>query len=293
MPHSNHSTPRGAAAQDPEAALPILAEKSQWLRRKLFEMVMRTKKGHIPSSFSSVELLVALFYGGTLRFRHGKPKDTGRDRWIVSKGHAAMALYPILADIGFLPESELANFTKKDALLRMYADPSIPGVDAVSGSLGHGLGIASGLCLAAKQDGRSQRTFVLLGDSECYEGSVWESAAFASHAGLDNLVAIVDRNGLAIMGRTEELCRLGSIEDKFAAFGWETVMIDGHSYPEIMEAYARVGHTGGKPLAIIANTVKGKGISFMEGRSEWHNRMPNADQERQAWTDLETNCISI
>ncbi len=292
MPHSFQNRPRTTSGADASASLEILTAKSQWLRRTLFEMVMRTRKGHIPSCYSSIELLVALFYGGVLRYRHGKPNDTGRDRWIVSKGHAAMALYPILADIGFVAESELAQFTKKDALLRMYADPEIPGIDAISGSLGHGLGIASGICLAAKQDSRSQRAFVLLGDSECYEGSIWESAAFASHAGLDNLVAIVDRNGLSIMGRTEELCRLGSIEDKFRSFGWEAVTIDGHSYREIAEAYGRVGRTGGKPLAIVANTVKGKGISFMEGRSEWHNRMPDAAQQERAWADLETNCIS-
>ena len=269
-----------------------LTGKSQWLRKQLFQMVMATKKGHIPSSFSCTELLLGLFYGGALRYRKGEPQDPSRDRLIVSKGHAAMALYPILADIGYVDPAELAQFTKKDALLRMYADPSIPGIDAISGSLGHGLGIAAGFCLAARQDGRNQRSFVVLGDSECYEGSVWESAYFASHYQLDNLVAIVDRNGLSIMGRTEELLKIGSLQEKFASFGWESVSIDGHSYQEILGAYAKIGNTGGRPLAIIANTVKGKGISFMENRSEWHNRMPDAEQQKQAWADLETNCIS-
>ena len=255
-------------------------------------MVMATKKGHIPSCFSSVELLVSLFYGGTLRYQRGKPDDSDRDRLIVSKGHAAMALYPILADIGYFPESELAQFTRKNAMLRMYADPSIPGIDAISGSLGHGLGIASGFALAAKQDGRLQRSFVILGDSECYEGSVWESAYFAHHYELDNLVAIVDRNGLAIMGKTEELCRIGSLEDKFRSFGWEALTINGHSFAEISKAFSRVGRTNGKPLAVIANTVKGRGIGFMENRSEWHNRMPNATEQEQAWLDLESPCLS-
>ena len=269
-----------------------LLEKSHWLRRELFQMVTATKKGHIPSCYSSTELLVALFYGGVLRYRKGQPSDPDRDRIIVSKGHAAMALYPILADIGYVSTQELAQFTKKDALLRMYADPSIPGIDAISGSLGHGLGMASGMCLAAKQDGRNQRAFVVLGDSECYEGSVWESAMFASHHKLDNLVALVDRNGLSIMGKTEELLSLGSLEEKFRSFGWESVTIDGHSYGEIMQAFQRIGQTQGRPLAIIANTVKGKGISFMEGRSEWHNRMPDAAQQERAWKDLEVNTIS-
>jgi transketolase len=275
-----------------KAMLPDLAAKSHWLRRELFKMVMATKKGHIPSSFSCTEILVGLFYGGVLRYRRGEPQDPQRDRLIVSKGHAAMALYPILADVGWVAERELAQFTKKDAVLRMYADPSIPGIDAISGSLGHGLGIASGMCLAAKQDGRDQRSFVVLGDSECYEGSVWEGAYFAAHYELDNLVAIVDRNGLSIMGKTEELLSIGSLEDKFRSFGWEAVSVDGHSYEELLGAYSRQGKTSGKPLAIIANTVKGKGISFMENRSEWHNRMPDAAQQEQAWRDLETNCIA-
>ncbi|MBM3846715.1 MAG: transketolase [Verrucomicrobia bacterium] len=283
------------SSRDARSGVPdieLLLEKSHWLRRELFQMVSTTRKGHIPSCYSCNELLVSLFYGGVLRYRKGQPEDSSRDRIIVSKGHAAMALYPILADIGYIPTQELTEFTKKDALLRMYADPSIPGVDAISGSLGHGLGIAAGMAFAARSDGRSQRAFVILGDSECYEGSVWESAFFASHQGLDNLVAIVDRNGLAIMGRTEELMRLGSLEEKFRSFGWEAVTVDGHSHSAILGALGRLGQTGGKPLALIANTVKGKGISYMEGRSEWHNKMPDAAQTAQAWKDLETNCIS-
>ena len=294
MPRKN-SSPKSKSAAQPSASTPAIADlaaKSHWLRRELFKMVMATKKGHIPSSYSCAEVLISLFYGGALRHRRGEPQDPQRDRFIISKGHAAMAVYPILADIGWINERELAQFTRKDALLRMYADPSIPGIDAISGSLGHGLGIASGMCLAAKQDGRDQRAFVILGDSECYEGSVWEGAYFASHYQLDNLVTIVDRNGLSIMGRTEQLLKIGSLEEKFRSFGWESVSVDGHSYEELLGAFGRLGRTQGKPLAIIANTVKGKGISFMENRSEWHNRMPDQAQQEQAWRDLETNCIA-
>ncbi len=270
---------------------PALIERSAWLRKQLFEMVMRTKKGHVPSSFSCVEILIALYYGGVFRYQTGQPADPLRDRLIVSKGHAAMALYPILANIGFVPEAELANFTRKDCLLRMYADPGIPGIDSISGSLGHGLGIGAGMALAAKQDGRDQRAFIIVGDGECYEGSVWESAVFASHQRLDNLIGIVDRNGLAIMGPTENLLRLGSLEEKFRSFGWETVSINGHSYREILGALGRIGRTDGRPFAIIANTVKGKGISFMENKNEWHNRMPDPAQQEQAWRDLQINTI--
>jgi transketolase len=266
-----------------------LIARSRWLRLALFEMVMRTRRGHIPSSFSCAEILLALFYGGVLRYRRGDPSPAHRDRLIVSKGHAAMALYPILADVGWLPDGALERFTQPAGELRMYADPSIPGIDAISGSLGHGLGIASGFALAARHDGRDQRAFVVLGDGECWEGSVWESALFAAHHRLDNLVAIVDRNRLAILGPTEELVALDTLEAKWRSFGWEAVTVDGHDYRSLLDhGFARVGRTGGRPLAVIAETVKGKGISFMEGRAGWHNRMPDAAEESTALHELES-----
>lgn len=269
-----------------------LIAKSQWLRKELYGMVMRTQRGHVPSSFSCAEILVSLFYGGVMRYTPGKPDAPGRDRMIVSKGHAAMALYPILADIGYFAKDELDRFTKPEGILRMYADISIPGIDAISGSLGHGLGIAAGTCLAAKNDGRDQRAFVVLGDGECYEGSVWETALFAAQAKLDSLVAVVDRNGLCILGETEKLVALDSLEDKWRSFGWDAITVDGHSYAELLgKGFARLGRANGKPLAIIARTVKGKGISFMENRADWHNKMPNLEETAQGWRDLETNCI--
>ncbi|MBF0304333.1 MAG: transketolase [Alphaproteobacteria bacterium] len=255
-------------------------------------MVMTTKRGHVPSSFSCAEILVSLFYGGVARYTRGDPTDPNRDRVYMSKGHAAHALYPILADIGYFPTEELARYTKPEGLLRMYADPSIPGIEAICGSLGHGLGIAAGVCMASRNDGRDVRSFVVLGDGECYEGSVWETAMFAAQQGLDNLVAIVDRNALCILGRTEDLVRLEPIDEKWRSFGWEVVRVDGHSHTALLDAFARVGKTGGKPLCIVADTVKGKGVSFMEGRSEWHNRMPSPEQLEQARRDLETNRIT-
>lgn len=269
-----------------------LVARSQWLRQELFEMAMRQQQGHIPSSFSSVEILVALYYGGVARYTRGKANDPNRDRVIVSKGHAAMALYPILADLGYFPVDELKRFTQPDGLLGMYADIRIPGIEGVSGSLGHGLGMAAGFALAARHDGKPHRSFVVLGDGECYEGSVWEAAMFAAHNKLDNLVAIVDRNSLCILGRTEELMALGDLEAKWRSFGWHAVTVNGHSYQSLLEAYRLVGRTDGKPLAIVANTIKGKGISFMEGRAEWHNRMPNAEQLAKARIELAHNVIS-
>ncbi len=173
----------------------------------------------------------------------------------------------------------------------MYADFRIPGIEGISGSLGHGVGMGAGFALAARQDGHDYKTFVIVGDGECYEGSIWESAMFAAHHKLDNLVTIVDRNELCILGKTEDLLELGDMEAKWQSFGWETVTVDGHSFDELMTGFGKMGKTNGKPLAIIANTVKGKGISFMEGRSEWHNRMPNDELMAQGRRDLGLDAV--
>jgi transketolase len=270
-----------------------LVERSQWLRRQIFEMVLRQRDGHVPSSFSMAEILVTLYYGGVLRWTRGAPTDPGRDRLIVSKGHAAMALYPILADIGYFPPEELDRFTQPGGLLGMYADVRVPGIEGISGSLGHGLGMACGFCYAARLDGERHRSFVILGDGECYEGSVWESALFAAHQGFDNLVAVVDRNALCILGKTEELVRLEPLEEKWRAFGWHVERVNGHSFAELHDAFALAGRTNGKPLAIVADTVKGKGISFMEGRAGWHNKMPNEEQAAQARLELAARRIGV
>ena len=263
-----------------------LKAKAHWLRRELFEMAMRQKKGHIPSSFSCAEILVALYYGGVATVVRGKPEDPNRDRIIISKGHAAMSQYPILADYDFFPKKELERFTQVGGLLGMYADFRIPGIEGISGSLGHGVGMGAGFAMAARRDDRAYNTFIILGDGECYEGSIWESAMFAAHRKLDNLVVIVDRNELCIMGKTEELLELGDLESKWRSFGWYSCCVDGHSFDQLIPALNLVGKTDGKPLAIIANTVKGKGISFMEGRSEWHNRMPSDQQIMEARVEL-------
>lgn len=268
------------------AAVNDLAEKAAWLRREVFEMAMRQKKGHVPSSFSCAEIMVSLYYGGVAKVTPGIPDDPARDKILVSKGHAAMVQYPILADLGFFDAAELERFTRPGGLLGMYADFRIPGIEGISGSLGHGLGMGAGLALAARADGHSNRSFVVLGDGECYEGSVWETAMFAAHHGLDNLIAIVDRNQLCILGKTEELLELGDLEAKWRSFGWHAVTVDGHDLDALASAFALIGKTGDKPLAIVANTVKGKGISFMEGRAEWHNRMPDEAQIAQAREEL-------
>jgi transketolase len=188
-----------------------------------------------------------------------------------------MTAYPILADIGFIDHCEFARYAQAGGLLRMHADPSIPGIDSVGGSLGHGLGLAAGFALAAKKDGRDQRAFAIVGDAECYEGSIWETATFAAHYRLDNLIAVVDRNHLAILGKTEDLLQLEPLEDKFRGFGWRALTVtNGHSFDDLLNAFAQIdGAPDGRPLVIIAHTVKGRGISYMENRHEWHNTFPD------------------
>jgi transketolase len=268
-----------------------LISRSQWLRQTLFEMVVKHQAGHLPSSFSMTEVLVSLYYGGVANIVRGNPKAPERDRILVSKGHAAMAQYPILADFGFFPQEELDRFTQPGGLLGMYADFRIPGIEGISGSLGHGVGMGAGIALAARMDGQSHRAFVILGDGENYEGSIWESAMFAAHHKLDNLVVVVDRNKLCILGKTEELLELGDLEAKWRSFGWEAVTVNGHSYASLLPAFEKIGKTDGKPYVIIADTIKGKGVSFMEGHAVWHNRMPSEQQVVQARQELSTNCI--
>ncbi len=221
-----------------------------------------------------------------MNIKHGCSEDPERDRVIVSKGHAAMVQYPILADFDFYSKSELLKFTEPGGLLGMYADYRIPGIEGISGSLGHGIGMGAGFAIAARHDFKKYQSYIILGDGECYEGSIWEGAMFAAHHKLDNLVAIVDRNELCILGHTEELLSLGDLENKWRSFGWETFSVDGHSFNELLGTFEKIKQVVGKPSVIIANTIKGKGISFMEGKSEWHNQMPNLEQMAQARLEL-------
>jgi len=279
--------------QSKKSNLSDLVQRSQWMRRTLFEMVVKHGAGCLPSCLSMVEVLISLYYGGVANVVAGEPRHAKRDRILISKGHAAMAQYPILADYGFFPKAELERFSEPGGLLGIYADFRVPGIEGISGSLGHGIGMGAGICLAARADGQDHRSFVVVGDGECYEGSIWESAMFAAHHRLENLVVVVDRNQLCILGRTEELLSLGSLEDKWRSFGWDVASVDGHSYKALLGAFDRVGHTDGKPYVIISNSVKGKGISFMEGNAEWHNKIPNEQQIARAREDLSVNCISV
>ncbi len=272
-----------AVLRDPAA----LAAKAKWLRQTLLEMLIAANQGHPGSVMSEAEILVTLYYGGYIRCR--RPDDPARDRFIVSKGHATMGLYPILADFGFFPQDELMKMGKPGmGILRMYGNNLIPGVDATAGSLGHGVGIGAGYALAAKMDGRDQRCGVLVSEGELYEGSVWEGLMFAAHQKLANLVVIVDRNRRIVLGDTEELLALDPVAAKFESFGWRAMTVDGHSLPELLRAFDTAFESpDGRPTAIVANTVKGRGVSFMENRAEWHYwQGMNQDQQFIARDDL-------
>ena len=256
-------------------------------------MALRAKSGHISTAFSQTELLVALYHGGILRIDPKNPKWDGRDRFILSKGQGGIGLYPVLADMGFFPMSELERFAKEGSILGVHAEWNIPGIEVVTGSLGHGLPIATGIAQAALNDGKSVLVVCLLGDAELYEGSNWEAATFAGHKGYRNLVCIVDRNGQGVLGFTDRIHgqsdgpRLDPLDKKFEAFGFEVRVIDGHSFEQIFDALKDVRtRSTDRPLMIIANTKKGKGASLMEDRRLWHYRVPSGDDVAEVRKDL-------
>ena len=261
--------------------------KARWLRKTVLEMGIKAGAAHLAPSFSCTEILVALYYGDILRFDPSNPDWEKRDRFILSKGQAAIALYAVLADLGFFPVSELSRFTRAGSRLGGHAENTIPGVEAFTGSLGHGLSIAVGLALAAKIDKKNYVTVTLLGDGECQEGSIWEAAMFAAHHKLDNLIAIIDNNGLSAIDFIERYIRLDSLVAKWKAFRWEVRTINGHSFKEIILALKNVRtRKSNKPLAIIAKTVKGKGVSFMENNPIWHYRIPMGEELKLAKKEL-------
>tara|TARA_R110002012_G_scaffold315603_1_gene529591 strand:- start:27472 stop:28287 length:816 start_codon:yes stop_codon:yes gene_type:complete len=237
-------------------------------RKKILKIINRIGKGHVGGAFSCLDLLGVLYYGGILNINPESFIDPNRNRFILSKGHACIAQYVILQDLGFFDEEELFKMNM-GGILGEHPDNNIPGIEFISGSLGHGLAVSVGFALNAKLDGLPYRTFVILGDGECCEGSIWEAAGLASHLELSNLVAIVDRNRLCIHGDTEKIHALDPLDKRFEAFGWNVISIDGHDYEQISKALEE--NDSSKPTMIIANTVKGKGVSFMENESSWHH----------------------
>lgn len=257
------------------------------LRLTAVRMVHEANSAHVGGSLSMADLLAAL-YAGVLRVDPARPGWPERDRFILSKGHACAAFYAALAARGFFPEAWLDTFYRDGGRLAGHATHTgVPGVEFSTGSLGHGLSVAAGMALAAKRDAAPWRVFALLSDGECDEGSTWEPALFAPHHKLDNLVAIVDYNKIQSLGRTKDVIDLDPFAEKWRAFGWEVREIDGHDMDQILSALASLPLAAGKPSCVIANTVKGKGVSFMEDKLLWHYRNPSAEEYRAAVAEIE------
>ncbi len=266
-----------------------LERRANDMRADIVRMIAEAGSGHPGGSLSCADILAALYFGGVLEHDPENPEWEGRDRFILAKGHAAPALYAALAQAGYIPREELATLRKLGSRLQGHPDSNqVPGVEVSTGSLGQGLSIAAGAAAGLRLDGAPQTVFALLGDGECQEGQVWEAAMFAAHRKLDNLVAIVDRNGLQIDGRTCDVCDPGDLGAKFAAFGWVVDEVDGHDLDALVAVLgaAKAGRDG-RPHAVIARTVKGKGVPFMENEAGWHGKAPNAEQAAEALAALE------
>jgi len=256
------------------------------LRKDIFRMICSGGGGHIPGSLSPLHILTVLYYQ-ILRINPADPENSDRDRFILSKGHCGTAQYAILADLGFFDKKLLMTFGKTGTILGGHPDRNkIPGIEASTGSLGHGLSFGTGIALAGKKDRKDYRVFVLLGDGECQEGSVWEAAMFASHSQLDNLTAIIDYNKFQAMDRLEKIVGMEPLKDRWKSFGWSVQEVDGHNITQLNKVFRKVPFKKGKPSLIIANTIKGKGISFMENVPIWHYRMPNEKEMKIVCKEL-------
>jgi len=255
------------------------------IRFRLIEVSCKAKSAHLGGALSCVDLLVALYWT-MLRVNGAQPDDPQRDRLIFSKGHAICALYVTLAKRGFFPESDLDHYNETGSHLPEQPSPNCaPGVEWATGSLGHGLGVGLGMALSHKIQDNPARSFVMMSDGECQEGSVWESAMLAPRLGLDNLIALVDFNKWQATGRSCEIMQMEPLADKFKAFGWEAREVDGHNLQQIIDALHQPVEAG-KPLALIAHTVKGKGASFIEDDNNWHYRSPKPEEVEQARAEL-------
>lgn len=263
-----------------------LERKACAIRQDVIRMLAAAGSGHPGGSLSAVEILTALYFQ-VLRVDPRRPDDPERDRFILSKGHACPALYATLAERGFFPLSWLEDLRRLGSPLQGHPDMrKVPGVEMSTGSLGQGLSVGVGMALAGRLRESGYRVYVLLGDGECQEGQVWEAAMAAAHYRLRNLVAIVDRNRLQIDGPTEEVLALEPLADKWKAFGWSVITVNGHDFGELLSAFESVGYAR-RPTAIIARTVKGKGVSFMENQVDWHGKAPNREQGEQALKELQ------
>lgn len=263
-----------------------IKEVARQMRIDIVKMLAAAGSGHPGGSLSATDILAVLYFE-KMNIDPQNPEDPDRDRLVLAKGHAAPALYAALAQKGFFPREDLITLRKSTSYLQGHPNMTItPGVEMSTGSLGQGLSVANGMALAGKLDNRDYYVYCLMGDGEIQEGSVWEAAMSAGHYGLDHVIAFVDHNHLQIDGNNDEVMTVNPIAEKFEAFGWHTLVIDGHDYEEISQAVETAKDVKGKPTLIVAETIKGKGVSFMENQVNWHGAAPNAEQAAVALAEL-------
>lgn len=255
------------------------------LRRKTLEIIYGAGGGHTGGSLSSLDILIALYFH-TMRHDPSNPSWNGRDRFVLSKGHSVEGYYCVLAEAGYFPKEELSTYGKFNS--RLYGHPTmkVPGVEMPTGALGHGLSAAVGMAIASSRGGEAYRVFVLMGDGEQAEGSVWEAAMAAAHYRLDNLVAVIDYNKLQISGDVDSVMRVSSLQERWTSFGWSVHEVDGNDLKSLTELFDRLPDTSGGPQLVIAHTTKGKGVSFIENNASWHHRVPSKEEYDKAMAEL-------
>jgi len=267
--------------------LDSLKAKAKAIRLDIIRMIHKAGSGHPGGSLSAVEIMVSLYFS-KMKINPLEAKWKYRDFFLMSKGHAAPVWYATLAEAGYFPKTELDNLRKLGSILQGHPDMKrCPGVEMSSGSLGQGLSVANGIAIAGKLDKKVYRVYVLLGDGEMQEGQVWEAAMASAHYKLDNLCAVIDFNGLQIDGLIQKVMSPLPLDEKWKAFGWNVIPVDGHNITEVTNALNQAEMVKGKPTMIIARTTKGKGVSFMENRAEWHGKAPNKDETEKALKELE------
>lgn len=267
-----------------------LEKKAKQIRKDLVTMIYEAKTGHIGGALSSTDIMTVLYYS-VMKVDPKNPKLEDRDRFVLSKGHCVEPLYCILADKGFFEKDKLKTFSKFGSTLIGHPNNKNAGIEMNTGALGHGLPVSVGMALAAKMNNEDYRVYTLMGDGEQAEGSVWEAAMAGAHYKLDNLIAIVDRNRLQISGCTEDVMGLDPLEDKWTSFGWNVISVDGNDVRALQEVFLSLPTVEGKPTLIMANTIKGKGISYMENLAKWHHGVPSEEQFKQAMKELEGGSI--
>lgn len=269
-----------------------LKRKSIEYRKSIIKLIYFSKAGHTGGSLSCVDILNVL-YNQVMNITPKNVSAIDRDHYIHSKGHSVEALYAVLMDLGFFSEDEMSTFEKYNSPFIGHPTRSVPGIEQNTGALGHGLSFSVGMALAAKMDGRNNRIFTIMGDGELTEGSIWEASASAAHYHLDNLVAIIDRNNLQITGKTEKVMNMEPIQDKFSAYGFAIRHVDGNDIDDLISIFREIPFESGKPNLVIAHTIKGKGISFMEDNVAWHHRVPTDAEFLIAIQELEQAELSL